>query len=183
MLSPYCGVLGDAQQVARDLEMAVGAARSFKAGVSESKTISQLSRARFAERFIRAPAAGREALRLLQHLESVLGGPQMLFASQRDVGLHGGTESIHMAIGVFEGQHVVAFRKRTEVGIILEILLGHVAIESVAAALIREKQIFRQRVALVPGIRSVLCADGNVVQRAIGLSPVDKRIIARVSFS
>src|SRR6202034_3526731 len=86
----------------------------------------------------------------------------MLFTAQRDVSLHGGTESIHVAIGVFEGQNVVAFRERIEVRVILQILLGHVAIEGFAAALIGEKEIFRQSVGFVPGVGRVFVGAGTL---------------------
>ena len=120
------------------------------------QAVAQLARAGFSETLIRTPSAGGKALRGLQHVETIFGGAQMHFAAQRDVGLHGGTEGIHVAVGVFEGKHVVALRKRAKVGVVLQIALGHVAVERLAAALVGEKKIFGESVRLVPGVRRVL---------------------------
>src|SRR5271169_5189931 len=48
-------ILGDAKQVARDLEMAIGAAGSFKAGVSERQTVAELTNPGLSECFVGAP--------------------------------------------------------------------------------------------------------------------------------
>src|SRR5579863_3773109 len=132
--------------------MAVGAARGFKAGMRGRQTVAELTAAGLSERLIWPPASRSKALCFHQHLEPVPGGAQMLFASQRDIGLHSGTEGIHMTVGVFEGQHVVAFGEGIEVGVVFEVLLGNVAIESLAAALIGEKEVFGQSVGFVPGV-------------------------------
>ena len=63
-------ILGDAKQVACDLEVPVGAARRLKAGVSERKTVAELAGPGFAKCFIRTPSAGGEALRLLSAFRS-----------------------------------------------------------------------------------------------------------------
>ena len=67
-----------------------------------------------------------------------------------------------MAVCVFEGQHVVAFGKRIEVSIILKIFLRHVAVKSIAAALIGEEEIFWQSVGLVPGKGGVFVWAGTL---------------------
>src|SRR5258708_10559529 len=74
-------VFGDTQQVACDLEVAIGAAWSLKAGVTGRKTVAQLTRSGLTECFIWSPATRGKALCLDQHFETVLGGTQMLFAS------------------------------------------------------------------------------------------------------
>ncbi len=61
-----------------------------------------------------------------------------------------------MTVGVLEGQDVVALGERVEVSVVLEKPLRQVAVERFAAALIREKEVLRQRIALVPGERGVL---------------------------
>src|SRR5580704_10091721 len=67
-----------------------------------------------------------------------------------------------MAVCVFEGQYVVALGKRVEVCVVFEVLLGHVAVESLAAALICEEQIFWQSVGFVPGKGGVLVWAGTL---------------------
>ena len=61
-----------------------------------------------------------------------------------------------MAVGVLKGENVIACGEGVEVGLVFQVALGHVAVERLAAALIGEKQIFRQGVGFVPGIRSIL---------------------------
>src|SRR5580704_18737264 len=136
--------------------MTVGATRGFEAGVSGPQTVSQLSRPRLSKAFIGTPAAGRETLCIRQHFESVPSSPEMLFAPQRDVSLHGGAEGIHVTVGVFERQDVVALGKRAEICVVLKKPRSHITIEGVAAALIGEKQIFGQRIGFVPGIGRIL---------------------------
>ena len=117
-------VLGDAQQVASDFEMAVGAARGFEAGMTVRQTVAQLSGTRLSESLIGSPAACREALGFYEHLEAILGRVQMHLAPECYVGLHRRTEGVHMAVGVLKRQHVAALGQWTEVGIVLEVLLG-----------------------------------------------------------
>ena len=80
----------------------------------------------------------------------------MFLAAKRDVCLHRGTEGVDVTVRVLEGEHVVAFRERIEVGVVFKILFCHIAIERFAAALIGEKKIFRQSVRLIPCVRGVL---------------------------
>ena len=74
----------------------------------------------------------------------------MLFASQRDVGLHRRAEGVDVAISVFKGKHIVALRKRIEIGIVLEVLLRHVPIKGLATALVGQEKILRKGVGFVP---------------------------------
>src|SRR6266545_3905794 len=142
--------------------MAVGAARGFEAGMTVRQAVPQLTRAGLSKSLIRSPAAGGEALGFYEHLEAILGRVQMHLAPKRDVGLHRRTEGIHMAVGVFERQHVVALGQWAEVGVVLEVLPGESAIVHLPRALVREKQILRQSVAFVPGISRVLVWAGTL---------------------
>jgi len=92
-----------------------------------------VTRSGFAKGFIRSPPTGCEALCFCQHFETILGSPQVLFASQCYVSLHRRAQGVYVAVRVFEGQYVVAFGERVEVGVILKIFLRTLAVEGVAA--------------------------------------------------
>ena len=75
----------------------------------------------------------------------------MFRASQRQIRLHRRTQRIYITIGVPACQHVAAIRQRFVI-LIIEILGSERPIPVAGAALIRNKQIFRNRVRLIPRI-------------------------------
>ena len=143
---PVMSVFRDPQKITGNLEMSIGATWGFEAGMCGRQTISELPTARLSERLVRTPSTRGEALRGLKHVETIFCGPQMHFAAQCNVGLHGGTERVHVAVGVLEGKHIVTFGKRAKVSVVFEIALRHVPIEALATALIGEKKIFGERI-------------------------------------
>src|SRR4029077_5281341 len=81
------GVFRDAEQIARDFEMAVGSAGRFEARMGIGQAVAELSYSRLPEGLIRSPPARGEALRRQQHLEAILCGSQVALASPRGVSL------------------------------------------------------------------------------------------------
>ena len=103
-----------------------------------------------------APAAWRRHSR----------GAQMLFAAGDHVRHHGGTERIHIAVGVAAGEHVLIARERIEPGLVVEILQAEIVVAPAGAALRGEEQVFRHGVGLVPGpgdVVLVVHAPGNAM--------------------
>src|SRR5215831_2225536 len=147
--------LSDTQQVARDLEVTVGATGSFETGMGGRETIPQLPAPWLAKALVGTPSARDKALRGLQHFKTVLGCPEMLLAAKSDIGLHRRTESVHVTVSVFEWENVVSLGKRVEVGIVFKIFFRHIAVERISTALVGEKEVFRQSVGFVPSIGSV----------------------------
>ncbi len=139
-----------AKQVAGQLKVGIGTARRLKAAMGVRQAGGKVSAIWRAKKFVRPPASRGEALRR-QHFEGVAGGAQMFRASQRQIRLHRRTQRIDVAIGVPAGEHVAAIRQRIVI-LIIEILTSECAIAVASAALIRDKQVFRNRVGLVPGI-------------------------------
>src|SRR5215469_14047031 len=125
-----------------------------------AETVAELSGSRFTEAFVGTPASGRKALGSDEHFKTVPSRPQMLFASQGDIRLHRRTEGVHMAIGVFERQNVVALGQRVEIGVIFQILFRHLPIEDISAALVSKEQVLGQSVGLVPSVGSIFVRPG-----------------------
>src|SRR5690348_16842022 len=73
-------VARDTQQVARELEVRVAAAGSFKAGMRFAEAVEQLARAWFHETLVRSPSAGGKALRG-DHSKAIFRRVQVLLAA------------------------------------------------------------------------------------------------------
>ena len=86
----------------------------------------------------------------------------MFLAAKRDVCLHRGTEGFDVTVRVLEREHVVAFRERIEVGVVLQIALGHFAVKHIAAALVSEEEILRQSIGFVPCVGRVFMRTGTL---------------------
>ena len=159
-------VAGDAKETAGDLEVAVGAAGSFEAGVGAVERLGELIGAGGAEGFVGTPAAGGEAL-LANEAEAVLGGAEMLVAAVGEIGLHGGGERVEVAVGVLAGEDVLIFGERVEVSVVFKEAGGELAETRAGAALVGEIEVFGESVGLVP-------AEGNVGHGAgLHLVPVE----------
>ena len=147
-------IAGDAQQVARDLEMSVNAAGSFETGVRQAETLPESIASGLDERFVRAPSAGDVAL-FLDHAEAVGRGAQILFVAEHQISLHRGAERVHVTVGVLTGKVVRAFRERIKV-FLLDEADGEILVTGITAALIGEEEIFRQRVGFIEGVGNIL---------------------------
>jgi hypothetical protein len=113
------------------------------------------------EGFIRAPAAGGVAL-LLNHAKTVCRRAQILFITQHQVRLHGGTQSVDVAISMFAREHILSLCQWPEI-IFLNETHGEIAIARVPTALVGEKQIFRQRISLIPSVGNDLVRPGSLL--------------------
>jgi hypothetical protein len=145
------GVGGDAQEVAGDFEVSIGAAGGFEAGVGIGEAGAVVAGTGNAEGFVGSPAAGRIALGVADEGESVAGGAEMLFAAEDEVRLGGGAEGVDVTVGVLAGEDVAALGKRVEVVAILEEAFCEGEIAGIAGAVVSEEEIFGEGVALVPG--------------------------------
>src|ERR1700733_2755630 len=97
--------------------MPVGSARGLETGMGFVQALPQAPLAGLEQAFIWSPASGGVTL-LGQHGKAVAGSAQMLFAAESQIGLHGGTESVDVAIGVLAREHVDSFRQGIEGGVV-----------------------------------------------------------------
>src|SRR2546423_15696071 len=111
---------------------------------------SNLSTVRSAKPLIRTPASSGKALSS-DHFKSVLRCAQMLLAPQSKIRLHRRAQCIDVAVGMSACQHIAPLAQRIE-EFILEILHPKRLVAFSRAAFVREKQILRDGVGLVPGI-------------------------------
>ena len=131
-----------AQQIARNLKMAIGSARRLETGMRAFKACRKGASSRLYKRFVWSPPSGRVAL-LLDHPKTILRRTQVLFLAENEIRLHRGTQRIYVAVGVLAGKNVIVFRKGIEV-ILLEKTNRHISIAPVSSAtLISKEEVFR----------------------------------------
>ena len=99
--------------------------------------------------FIRAPAASHKTL-LLQHRKGVFDCSQMHCAAADHVGLHAGAQCIHIAVRMLTGKNVLVTREWFEVGLVIQVINGHLPVAIACASLVGQKQVLGHRVRLVP---------------------------------
>jgi len=73
-------ILGDAQQVASNFEVAIGAAGSLEAGMAVRQTVAQLSRAGSPNSLIRPQPPVAKLWGFYEHRKAILGRVQMHLA-------------------------------------------------------------------------------------------------------
>ena len=105
--------------------MRIAAAGGFEAAVGAGQALIKRTAARSAEGFVGAPAAGGKALGGVDHVERVGSGLQMFLTALGEPGLHGGTESIAIAVSMMGGQDVIVFGERIEISAIEQIAGRH----------------------------------------------------------
>src|ERR1035437_716633 len=80
----------------------------------------------------------------------------MLFFAKHEISLHGRTEGVDMAVGVFSGQDILVAREWIEIEIVLDEPGGKFAIARFAAETVSQKEILRQSIGFAPAIGIVL---------------------------
>ena len=130
--------------------MAVAAARRLEARMRGTQRVAEGAGARHDEAFVGSPAAGREALRY-DETEAVLSRQQMLAAVVHKVGLHGGTQGVHMAVGVAARQNVLPLCERIEIVPVEQEAPRQGAKAAARTAPVGQIEVLRQRVGFVPG--------------------------------
>src|SRR5665213_2376380 len=83
----------------------------------------------------------------------------MFLAAINKVGLQGRVERIDVAVSMLAGQHILVFRERAKVSIVLEEATGKLTIARTCASLVSKIEILRKSVAFIPG-------EGDVFVRA-----------------
>ena len=91
----------------------------------------------------------------MDHAKTVGRGAQVFFVAEHQIRLHRGAERVHVTVSMLPGKVIRTFCKWIEV-FLLDEADGEIFVARVAAALIREEQIFRQRVGFIEGVGDVL---------------------------
>ncbi len=120
--------------------MSVNAAGSLETGVRQAQTLPEAIAAGLDKRFVGAPSASNVTL-FLDHTEAVGRGAQVLFVAEHQISLHRGAERVHVTVGVLTGKVVRAFRERIKI-FLFDKADCKILVSRVAAALIREEEIF-----------------------------------------
>ena len=100
-------VASHAQQISRELEVRIGTTRGLETRVAIHQTGENIVAVRSTQSLIRPPASGDKALRQ-NHVKSIFGCAKMHFAAQRQIGLHGRAESIHMTVRMLAGERILS---------------------------------------------------------------------------
>src|SRR5664279_2345084 len=120
--------------------MRIRTARCFKTTMARGETGGNAWTIRGAKLLVRPPASCYKTL-LREHFKSILGCAEMFLTAQSQIGQHGRTQRIDMAVSMPARQHVAALRQRMVI-LIVEILPPKLSISLTGAALICQKEIF-----------------------------------------
>src|SRR6266700_1887686 len=112
--------------------MSIRAAGGFKAGVRSSEACVEQTLSRLNKCLIRSPAARGEAL-FVNETQPISGSAQIFFFAKNKIRLHGGTQRIHVTVGVLADQHIVALGKWAQV-ILLDEAPGKIAVFGLSTA-------------------------------------------------